>query len=60
MAHSKVNRELANLGVNFTNIDINKGYATLSTSKGSSLLNVVGENNLLPSQIINSDQVKKH
>ena len=54
MAQPKVNRELANLGVNFTNIDINEGYATQSKSKCNTPLHRARENNLLPSQTINN------
>ena len=56
MAEPKVNRELVNLGVNFTDIDINKGYAIPKISKGNSPLNGAGKDNLLPLQTINSDQ----
>ena len=55
LAQPKVNRDLVCLGVNFTDIDINGGYATWSKSKGNSPLHWAGTNNLLPFQNINSD-----
>ena len=33
MAQSKFNTELENVGVNYTNIDINEGYATQINQK---------------------------
>ena len=59
MAQSKVNRKLANSGVNFTDIDIKEGYATQSKQKANSLLHGRGENNMLPPQIINRDHEKE-
>ena len=56
MAQLNFNRELANLRVNLTNIDISEGYATLGKLKGNSLVHGAEENNLLPSQTINNDQ----
>ena len=48
--------ELANLGVSLTNIDMKEGFGSQSKSKSNSPLHGAGENNLLSSQIINSDQ----
>ena len=56
MAQSKVNSELASLGVSFTDIDKHKRYATQSKLKVNSPLHRVGENNLLPSETMNSNQ----
>ena len=56
MVQSKVYRELVNLGANLTNIDISEDYATQSISQSDSSLYGAGENNLLPSKTINSDQ----
>ena len=42
MTQSKVNTDLENLGVNYTNIDINEDYATKHKSNSNSPLHGVG------------------
>ena len=59
MTQSKVSRKLAILRASLTSIYKNEGYATQSKSKIDSPLYGTGENNLLPSQTINSDQNKE-
>ena len=56
MVQSKVNRELATLGVSITDINMNDPYATQSKSKTNSSLYGFGENNLLPLQTLNSNK----
>ena len=56
MAKSKVTRNLANLGVSVTNVDMNEGYSPQSKLRTNSTLHWVGENNLLSLQTIISNQ----
>ena len=55
MVQSKINREFINLRADLTNNNINKGNATQSQSKYHAPLCGAGQNNLLPSQTIPSD-----
>ena len=55
MEQSKVNRELADLGVYLTSTNMTKGYATQSKSMYNSPLCGAEENNLLPLHTISSD-----
>ena len=55
MVQSKVNRKLAYLGADLTNTSMSEGYVTQSKSKNNSPIHGAGENNLLPLQIITSD-----
>ena len=59
MAQLKLNREMANLGVTFIDIDINEGYETWSKLKVKSALHEAGENTLLPLQTISSEHGEK-
>ena len=55
MVLAKVNRECASLGADLTSTDMSEGYVTYSKSKASSVMHGTEENNVLPSQTINSD-----